>query len=115
MLELYRNIREYRLAKKMTQAELAEKAGYTDRSSIARIEKGEIDLPQSKIILIAKALNVDAGILMGNDGIVVEQLPEPNNDDVLLAYFHQLNADGQQRAINALEELTEITRYKEEA
>lgn len=114
MLELYKNIREYRLAKKMTQAELAEKAGYTDRSSIARIEKGEIDLPQSKIILIAKALNVDAGILMGNDGIVVEQMPEPDNDEILLKYFHRLNEDGQQRAVCAIEELTEINRYREE-
>ena len=42
----------------MTQEELAVKAGYTDRSSISKIEKGEVDLTQSKINLIAKALDI---------------------------------------------------------
>lgn len=66
MLDLYKNIRKYRIEKEMSQAELAALTGYTDRSSIAKIEKGEVDLPQSKIILFAKALNVPAGTLMGD-------------------------------------------------
>ena len=41
-------IRAARLAAGMTQKELAEKSGYTF-SSISRIEKGEIDLPISKV------------------------------------------------------------------
>ena len=53
----------------MTQDELAKLTGYTDRSSIAKIERGAVDLPQSKIILFAKALGVTAGALMGNSGI----------------------------------------------
>lgn len=51
----------------MTQEELARLTGYTDRSSIARIEKGEIDLPQSKIKQFAKALGTTPGHLMGWD------------------------------------------------
>ena len=66
MLELYENIRKYRKRKKITQEKLATLTGYTDRSSIAKIEKGEVDLPQSKILLFANALGVDAGTLMGN-------------------------------------------------
>lgn len=69
MLELYENIRRFRLAKKMSQAELAKLTGYNDRSSIAKIEKGDVDLAQSKIMLFAKALGVDAGTLMGNTGL----------------------------------------------
>jgi repressor LexA len=49
----------------ITQGELAEKAGYTSHSSIAKIESGAIDLPQSKIELIASALNTTPAYLMG--------------------------------------------------
>ena len=98
MLELYRNIKDIRLAKKMTQADLAEKAGYTDRSSIARIEKGEIDLPQSKILMIAKALEVDAGDLMGNSGVHFSL--SPAEEDLIIAYRNA--PEGRQDAVRAL-------------
>lgn len=65
MLKLYENIKTYRKAAKLTQEDLAKLTGYTDRSSIARIEKGEIDLPQSKIKQFAKALGTTPGHLMG--------------------------------------------------
>lgn len=67
MLKLYENIKIHRKAAKMTQEELARRTGYTDRSSIARIEKGEIDLPQSKIKQFAEALGTTPGHLMGWD------------------------------------------------
>ena len=65
MLKLYENIKTRRKAAKMTQEELARLTGYTDRSSIARIEKGEIDLPQSKIKQFAEALGTTPSHLMG--------------------------------------------------
>ena len=68
MLDLYKNIRDARKAMGMTQDELAKRTGYGDRSSIAKIEKGLIDLPQSKIELFAKALHTTAGDLMGTQG-----------------------------------------------
>lgn len=67
MLQLYENIKTCRKAANMTQQELARRTGYTDRSSIARIEKGEIDLPQSKIKQFAEALGTTPGHLMGWD------------------------------------------------
>lgn len=73
-MELYKNIRACRKAAKLTQEELAYKTGYTDRSSIARIEKGEIDLPQSKILQFAEALGVTPGHLMGWDEKPAEEL-----------------------------------------
>jgi transcriptional regulator with XRE-family HTH domain len=66
MLELYKNIRKFRNELRMSQAELAKRTGYNDRSSIAKIERGDVDLPQSKIILFANALNVSPGELMGS-------------------------------------------------
>ena len=46
MLNLYRNIKRYRLDLGMSQEELAQKTGYKSRTSIAKIEKGLVDLPQ---------------------------------------------------------------------
>lgn len=58
MLSLYKNIKALRLERKWSQDELAKRAGYTDRSSIAKIENGLVDLPQSKILLFANIFNV---------------------------------------------------------
>lgn len=65
MLKLYENIKHYRKEAKLTQEELARRVGYTDRSSIAKIERGVVDLSQSKIKQFAEALGVTPGQLMG--------------------------------------------------
>ena len=65
MIDLYRNIKQLREAKGLSQDELAKKTGYTSRSSIAKIEKGEVDLPRSKIIAFAEALDTTPAYLMG--------------------------------------------------
>ena len=52
-MKLYENIKNLRIENGWSQKELANKVGYTDRSSIARIEAGEVDLPQSKVALFA--------------------------------------------------------------
>lgn len=67
MLTLYKNIKRLREQLGMSQDELAEKTGYTSRSSIAKIEKGLVDLQQSKIISFANALGVTPSQLMGWD------------------------------------------------
>ena len=67
---LYLQIRNLRKNLGMSQQELAKKTGYTSRSSIAKIENGEVDLPISKIALIAKALDTNPSTLMGLDSIV---------------------------------------------
>ena len=67
MLELYKNIKERRLKLGMTQSELAEKLGYSDKSAIAKIESGKIDIPQSKIVAFAKALHTSPSELRGWD------------------------------------------------
>lgn len=51
----------------MTQEELAKRAGYSDRSSIAKIESGVVDLSQSKIAQFADIFGVTPGDLMGWD------------------------------------------------
>ena len=65
MLDLYINIRKRRAELGMSQGELAKLVGYTSKSTIARIEHGEIDLPQSKIVEFARALKTTPAELMG--------------------------------------------------
>lgn len=65
MIELYRNIRRRREELGMSQDTLARRVGYTSRSTIARIENGEIDIPQSKILAFAEALRTTPAELMG--------------------------------------------------
>lgn len=64
MINLYKNIKALRLKNQWTQEELAKKMGYTDRSMIAKIESGKVDLARSKIIEFAKVFNVSPGDLM---------------------------------------------------
>lgn len=69
MLDLYKNIKKLRIERGLSQQELAELTGYTDRSSIAKIEKGEVDLTESKIKAFADALKVRPISLMGWDNL----------------------------------------------
>lgn len=51
----------------LTQRQLATKVGYTSPSSIAQIERGRINIPQSKLEALAVALMVDVSYLMDDD------------------------------------------------
>lgn len=75
MNDTYKRIRDLRIEKNMTQEELAKAAGYTGRSAINKIEKGEVDIPRSKIIAIAKALDVSPLYIAGFD----ERVSDPQN------------------------------------
>lgn len=75
-MQLYENIKKRRNELNMTQTELAQKTGYSDKSMIAKIEKGNVDIPISKIDEFAKALHISAGDLMGN--------PEKKSPTILL-------------------------------
>lgn len=114
MLDLYKNIRKFRLEKKMSQQKLAELTGYTDRSSIARIEKGEIDLPQSKIFLFAKALGVDAGTLYGEVGAFGEELVLTIEDKDMILLFKQLDENDRSFIKGQIFGLLQNDKYKKD-
>ena len=79
-MTLYDRIKARRIDLGMTQAELAEKIGYKSKTTITRIERGEIDLPQSKIASFAKALDTTVNYLLGD--IVPKGLFKPTFDQV---------------------------------
>lgn len=65
MLDLYRNIKNERIKNGWNQTDLARKVGYSDKSMIAKIEAGKVDLPQTKIRAFAKVFGVTESYLMG--------------------------------------------------
>lgn len=77
MLEIYKRIRARREELGISQEELAKRMGYKSRSSINKIEKGENDIPQSKIVAFAQALRTTPEALMG-----WEQSPTPALGDL---------------------------------
>lgn len=60
-----KNIAQMRKQLGMTQKELAERVGYKSLSTIAKIEAGVNDLPQSKLAQIAEVLQTTPAVLMG--------------------------------------------------
>ena len=63
--KLGHKIKSRRLELDITQEDLAKMSGYTSRSSINKIELGLVDLPQSKLVAIASALDISPIELLG--------------------------------------------------
>ena len=64
-MTLYERIRHRREQLGISQGQLAEELGYTNRSTIAKIESGKNDITQSKIVAFAHALSTTPQYLMG--------------------------------------------------
>lgn len=60
-------IKSLREGKKLSQSELATLVGYKDKTAIAKVEAGKVDLPQSKISAFAKALNTTTSYLFSDE------------------------------------------------
>lgn len=114
-MELYKNIRNRRIELGLTQAELAKKIGYRSISTIAKIERGINDIPQSKIKAFADALNTTPGELMGE----VEPAPVPlsltQQEETHIKKYRQLDADGKEEIDDLIEvKLAKLQRKAEE-
>lgn len=59
-----------------SQRELARKMGYSDNSTLARIETGKVDVYQNKIVQFSEVLGVSIPYLMG----WLEEEEEQKND-----------------------------------
>lgn len=102
MLDLYKNIKVRRKQLNMTQEELAKRTGYTNKSSIATIESGKIDLPQSKILEFAKALDTTPTSLMGWEDLSEEIPPVPDGTGELLYLYSKATEEQRSAVINLL-------------
>jgi transcriptional regulator with XRE-family HTH domain len=100
--DLYKRIKERREELGMTQDELAQAMGYTSRSSIAKIESGSIDIPQSKISGFAEVLKTTVAWLMGWDK---KNQFEVSDKQLKFALFGEADADDE-----LLEEVKRMAR-----
>lgn len=105
MLDLYKNIKRLREEKGLSQDALAKLTGYTDRSSITKIEKGQVDLQQSKIELFAKALGTTSRELVGWD----EQQPISSSKGVKIKVLGRVAAGIPIEAVEDIIGTEEIT------
>lgn len=66
LFKMGQNIRHFRKLMGLTQEDLGDRMGYT-RSSIAKIETGKIDIPNSKLLQFASVLNCTPADLIDYD------------------------------------------------
>lgn len=128
------NIKKLREDLGMSQEELASRMGYSHKSSINKIEMGKQDIPQSKVIELAKIFNI-------NPCVILDYTPEecdyqrwdensPKVKDTselyrqmqlhfgsevteLVQMFSQLNRKGKKKALDSIQDLNKITEYIE--
>lgn len=101
-MNMYNKIKTLRIKRGLSQDELASLTGYTHRSSIGKIENGQVDLPQSKIALFANALNTTPQELMG----LGEELTEIPLDNIIFDDYFPLHYSSNLSA-GSFEELLE--------
>lgn len=108
--ETIKKLREY---KHLTQTDLAKRVGYADKSMIAKIEKGQIDLPQSKIFAFAKALDTTPSALMGLDGVSPNSMTITNPNEIQIIENYREASETTRKAINTLLNLENLNdKYK---
>lgn len=105
-------IRDLRIQNGWSQDELAQKAGYSDRSMITRIEKGTVDLSHSKILLFASIFDVDPVFLMGLSN---NQSDISKEEGRLLSMYRTLDDRDKIKAEGYIEGLASDDKYKKGA
>ena len=63
-MEIGEKIKRRRMELGWSQRELARRMGYSDNSTLARIEKGKVDVYQNKIVQFSEVLGVSVAYLM---------------------------------------------------
>ena len=91
-----RRVHYYRELNGMTLQELSDKSGYTSRSTVAKLEKGQVDAPQSKVKALADALGVSPLDLLGRD---------PNRFQAYFDRLSKLSEKDQERALKMIDSI----------
>ena len=113
--EIGERIKSLRKQLGLSQEELADKADYKNRSSIARIENGTTDIPAEKLRLLADILHtttfyIETGIDFNDyafDPDMYEETLRENaeQEQKLIALFHELSEEGRKKALEFIEYL----------
>lgn len=92
-----------------TQRDLAAKMKYSNHSTVGKIERGKVDIPQSRIVQFAEVLGTSVAYLMGWEE---EQKAEPvccvyisNKEKELLSKFNSLPPEKQTLIMQLIEQM----------
>ena len=106
----------------MSQTALAELVGYKDKTSIAKIEAGKVDLPQSKILAFANALNTTPSYLLnwsdssdgnGKNKVYADVSAKNEQEAIYIAMKNMFIANGNQEHADKLTEDDAVRLYEE--
>ena len=88
-----RKLKRIRKLKGLTQEQLAEALGYSGKSVISHIEKGDADMTYEKMLLLLRTLALDANLLFDVekiDKLIEEERNRPKHSKVVI-YIHGLH------------------------
>lgn len=85
-------IKQRRIELGWTLREFADRMGYANHSTVARIERGEIDIAQSKIARFSEVLGVSVSYLMGWE-------EEQKKNDILADIVVRMRTDDEFRSV----------------
>ena len=87
-------IKEFRKKRKLTQDDLASSLGYSGKSVISHIEKGDADMTYEKILLLLRTYMADANELFdleSTDKQIEEWKFQQRKSRSVLVYIHSFN------------------------
>lgn len=104
----------------LSQRDLCEKMGYSNHSTIGKIEAGKVDIPQSRIVQFADVLGVSVPYLMGWEeeiqqnpvGLVEKQIEILSDNDFigLFADYRLLDDDKRKIVKDLIRSLAETKK-----
>ena len=97
-------IKRIRKQRKLTQDDLANALGYSGKSVISHIEKGDADMTYEKILLLIKTYMLDANELFDTSEVrKIDELIEKENNrprhDKVVVYIHGLHGSSEEADI----------------
>ena len=108
------NIKRYRIARNLSQEQLANMCGHTNnnaRSWVSKIESGVNDIPATELNLVANALGVQPNELLNSS---VSEVPTPTltpSESAHLSRYRALDAEDQDTVDGLTESLLSKSKY----
>ncbi len=112
-----KRIKEKREELGLTQLQLAERMGYTSKSAVCKVERGDDNITTDRVRKFAKALNCSESFLMGwsetsakeklieamiESQETKELLPNNNEEKELMRAFRELNEEQKRQIVMML-------------
>lgn len=95
-MEIGERIKSRRLELEWSQRELARRMGYKDNTTLTKIERGLVDISQSRVVQFSEVLGVSIAYLMGweeeekNNDLIAEAVIKMRTDSTFMSVVENL-------------------------